>query len=189
MKDRVPRYPGRVQLTPVPGQANTYDLVRADDPVEPGTPLNKASLLQDNTATALGLSGDPTVNDALARIKPMVDAATTKTAIVTGTYTGDGAATRTINLGFQPGAVLLFNRAGETFRRPGSATNNEHYGGLALRNNPVLINVATGSNTTNVALLTTTTSGFDLVHGTSGNNEYVRPNQNGMVFHYIAWRA
>ena len=68
MKDRVPRYPGRVQLTPVPGQANTYDLVRADDPAEAGTPLNKASLLQDNTATALGLSGDPTVNDALARL-------------------------------------------------------------------------------------------------------------------------
>ena len=74
MKDRVPRYPGRVQLTPVPGQANTYDLVRADDPAEPGTPLNKASLLQDNTATALGLSGDPTVNDALANVAPRIKA-------------------------------------------------------------------------------------------------------------------
>ena len=74
MKDRVPRYPGRVQLTPVPGQANTYDLVRADDPVEAGTPLNKASLLHDNTATALGLSGDPTVNQALANVAPRIKA-------------------------------------------------------------------------------------------------------------------
>lgn len=30
MKDRVPLYPGRVKLTPVTGQENTFDLVRAD---------------------------------------------------------------------------------------------------------------------------------------------------------------
>lgn len=40
--DRVPTYPGRVKLTPVSGQANTYDMVRADEPVEEGTPINKA---------------------------------------------------------------------------------------------------------------------------------------------------
>lgn len=42
VKDRIPTYPGRVKLTPVAGQANTYDMVRADDPIEPGTPINKA---------------------------------------------------------------------------------------------------------------------------------------------------
>ena len=40
--DRVPTYPGRVRLIPVAGQANTYDMVRADDPLVEGTPLNKA---------------------------------------------------------------------------------------------------------------------------------------------------
>lgn len=40
--DRVPTYPGRVKLTPVPGQANTYDMVRADEPRVEGTPVNKA---------------------------------------------------------------------------------------------------------------------------------------------------
>jgi hypothetical protein len=40
--DRVPTYPGRVKLTPVSGQANTYDMVRADEPIEVGTPINKA---------------------------------------------------------------------------------------------------------------------------------------------------
>lgn len=65
MKDRVPLYPGRVKLTPVAGQTNVYDLVRADQPQQEGTPLNKASLLTDATAAAIGLSGDPTVNDAL----------------------------------------------------------------------------------------------------------------------------
>ena len=40
--DRIPMYPGRVRLTPVAGQENTYDMVRADEPFEPGTPINKA---------------------------------------------------------------------------------------------------------------------------------------------------
>lgn len=55
MKDRIPTYPGRVKLVPVAGQANVYDMVRADEPVEAGTPLNKATLLTDQTATKLGL--------------------------------------------------------------------------------------------------------------------------------------
>lgn len=53
VKDRVPTYPGRVRLTPVSGQANTYDMVRADEPIEPGTPINRAlflSLLDDINA-------------------------------------------------------------------------------------------------------------------------------------------
>lgn len=66
MKDRVPLYPGRVRLTPVSGQANTYDMIRADEPQEPGTPLNKANLLSDETAKKLGFAEteDPSVNDA-----------------------------------------------------------------------------------------------------------------------------
>ena len=68
MKDRVPTYPGRVRLIPVAGQENTYDIVRADEPQQEGTPLNKATLLDDVTAEKLGLTGDPTVNQALAGI-------------------------------------------------------------------------------------------------------------------------
>ena len=37
--DRVPTYPGRVKLTPVSGQANTYDMVRADSPTVEGSDL------------------------------------------------------------------------------------------------------------------------------------------------------
>lgn len=43
-------------------------LLLADEPTEVGTALNKANLLSDSTATALGLSGDPTVNDAFAKL-------------------------------------------------------------------------------------------------------------------------
>ena len=34
MQDRVSLYPGRVKLTPVAGQANLYDLTRADQPTQ-----------------------------------------------------------------------------------------------------------------------------------------------------------
>ena len=39
--DRAPNYPGRVKLIPVRGQTDTYDMTRADSPVNEGTPLNK----------------------------------------------------------------------------------------------------------------------------------------------------
>lgn len=43
-KDRVVQYPGRVTMTPVSGQANTYDMSRAEGNVtEAGTPFNAAT--------------------------------------------------------------------------------------------------------------------------------------------------
>lgn len=41
-QNRVPLYPGRVTLTPVSG--NTYDMERADQPTQEGTPLNRDTL-------------------------------------------------------------------------------------------------------------------------------------------------
>ena len=90
MKDRVPTYPGRVILNPVAGQENTYDIVRADEPQQEGTPLNNATLLDDVTAEKLGLTGDPTVNQALAGIlrKPIQATLTVSGwTAVTGGYT------------------------------------------------------------------------------------------------------
>lgn len=70
MKDRIPTYPGRVEMIPVAGQPNIFDLRRADQPVEEGTDLNKATLLTDETAEAIKQAhpeaGDvSTVNEAL----------------------------------------------------------------------------------------------------------------------------
>lgn len=66
MKDRIPLYPGRVTLTPVSGQANTYDLTRADQPTQEGTPLNKASLLKDATAALFGKTNAAVPDDILS---------------------------------------------------------------------------------------------------------------------------
>lgn len=60
--DRAPVFPGRVILAPVAGQTNTYDMVRADAPTQPGTPLNKALL--DNKAYTLIESVTVYVNGA-----------------------------------------------------------------------------------------------------------------------------
>lgn len=65
MKDRVPLYPGRVKLTPVAGQENTYDMVRADQPQQEGDPLNKATLYSDDTAASFDLGADSVPDQAL----------------------------------------------------------------------------------------------------------------------------
>lgn len=63
MQDRVSLYPGRVKLVPVAGQENTYDMVRADSPTQEGTPLNKATLLKDETAALFGLGANAVPDD------------------------------------------------------------------------------------------------------------------------------
>ena len=62
--DRVPTYPGRVKLIPVAGQPNVYDMVRADEPIEVGTPINKALFTSiRNDLIALQNSVSNIIND------------------------------------------------------------------------------------------------------------------------------
>lgn len=67
--DRVPTYPGRVIMTPVSGQANTYDMVRADAPIQEGTPVNKALLdqktdrLSESVTVYVATTGNDTTGD------------------------------------------------------------------------------------------------------------------------------
>lgn len=68
MKDRIPKYPGRVKLVPVPGQANTYDMVRVDEPEEEGTPLNSNTFLKTNTAQLFGLGESAVPDDVFTQL-------------------------------------------------------------------------------------------------------------------------
>ena len=94
MQDRVSLYPGRVKLIPVTGQENTYDMVRADEPTQEGTPLNTDSLLKVATAALYGLPNTAVPDDVLALIKTLVDnaqhSADRNSRIVVGTYIGTG---------------------------------------------------------------------------------------------------
>ncbi len=51
------------------GTLNRYEYIKPEDePTEVGSPLNKANLLPDDVAAALGLTGDPQVKDALGKL-------------------------------------------------------------------------------------------------------------------------
>lgn len=122
MQDREPTYPGRVTLTPVYGLANTYDMERADRPLQEGTPLNKANLLSDATAAAIKAlltsqtENPATPNDALNILAQAVEDVTTVAAgscsIGTSTYTGTGtygtANPTTLTFPKKPTVVIIF---------------------------------------------------------------------------------
>ena len=66
MRDRVPTKPNRYAVYDDNHNFVRYEYhERADEPTEAGTPLTKATLLSDTTAAQLGLSGNPTVDEAL----------------------------------------------------------------------------------------------------------------------------
>ena len=94
MQDRIPRYAGRVILTPVEGQLNTYDLVRADDPRQQGTPLNTLNILSNEaSATILTLAGVEPENPSEAFIqlsKVLYPLKKNAVGILSGSYIGTG---------------------------------------------------------------------------------------------------
>lgn len=70
MKDRVPSNPGRVLVTPENGNTAYYaTITRADNPQQEGTPINKNTLLKDETAALFGLGEDAVVDDVFGIIK------------------------------------------------------------------------------------------------------------------------
>lgn len=76
--------------------------INASGWVQQGTPLNKANLFSDTTASSLGLSAANSPNDALAKIKTLIDSVNTnangRAIIDTGYYIGDG--TNTVSITF-----------------------------------------------------------------------------------------
>lgn len=109
MKDRIPTYPGRVKIVPVEGQTNVYDMTRADNPTQDGTPICKRTLLTDATAALYG--GDETMlpDDVLQIIHQSLDG---RVRIAAGTYIGTGtygeAYPCTLTFPFFPKFVYLF---------------------------------------------------------------------------------
>lgn len=67
MKDRIVQYPNRYKLTPVSG--DIYDITPEPGIVtEPGTDLNKANLLKDDTAALYGLGANAVPDDVFAEL-------------------------------------------------------------------------------------------------------------------------
>ena len=182
MKDRVPRYPGRVKLTPVSGQANTYDMTMADQPTVEGTPLNKQTFLTDATAAALGLSGDPTVDDALRALADLVSNLNVE-HIVTGSYSGtglyDSSHKTTLSFNSQPKLVAVFayavssyNYTTTFFLWPNMNTNQLRFF-KANSNSPSSVTSVTWSN-----------SGKTVSWYSSSANAQL--NESGATYYYLA---
>lgn len=93
--------------------------------------------------------------------------------IVTGTYTGDKAESRTIHLGFTPTAVLLFADTGAT------KGTTEYYGGLALPDYPAQCYYG--------PTITVVSGGFTVYCYQKGNTS-VWTNQINNVYYYIAFQ-
>ena len=117
-------------------------------------------------------------NEAAARaaaVNTLNTALAGKAAIVTGSYTGDGVASQTINLGFTPKAVLV--RAVN-----GAASDNYRtYSALAVTGQDAVNN----GNTTILAL---TASGFRACHSAQEGGSYLAPrvNTSGQKYNYLA---
>lgn len=103
--------------------------------------------------------------------------------IAMGTYTGNGAASRTISLNFTPKAVFVCTQWGETsYYSPGSYYG---YGGLALEGHPAQLSYSAGGETTVTDLIIIIDRGFQVVCTVAqGTKAY--SNYNKEVYHYIA---
>ena len=130
MQDRVSTYPGRITLTPVTGESNTYDWARADDPTVVGTPLNKATFLPDDVASAIATLTGETINlpsDALSALCTALD---TMGLLYNGkisafSYTGDGGSgTRTTTFSIHPRIVFYIKDGGYIGETRNSNTNS-----------------------------------------------------------------
>ena len=130
MQDRVSTYPGRITLTPVTGESNTYDWARADDPTVVGTPLNKATFLPDAVASAIAALTGETINlpsDALSALCTALD---TMGLLYNGkisafSYTGDGGSgTRTTTFTIHPRIVFYIKDGGYIGESRNSNTNS-----------------------------------------------------------------
>ena len=118
-------------------------------------------------------------NTDFQKIDEAVEAAYTlaegRADVVLGTYEGNGASSRTISLGFQPKAVLIFCEGGMAGYSSGAYFV---YGGLALPDHPV---VDYGHNK-EVAIEIVST-GFRL-----RGDSYRRTNDTNMSYYYLALR-
>ena len=95
-----------------------------------------------------------------------------KCEVYFGTYTGNGATSQAINLGFAPRAVYICTRGGVA----GIASGSEYcYGGLAFEEHPLML------YSQNAAEITET--GFKVYRP----SDYFRINTSGTVYYYIAF--
>ena len=144
----------------------------------------KASTSQLNEVSS---SINASISEVSGRVttlsQSLTQTAATIPKIATGTYTGDGAESRTIPLPFPPKALLVTTQEGATYVRGGNYTN--FFGGLAFPDHPVatyeimpgtpIVQIVGSSFQVFTANLTQTSWG-----------EYIASNREGQLYFYLA---
>ena len=137
------------------------------------TSVNAA--LAELRATDATKADSASVDSQVAALTARIAALESRVDVAAGTYTGDGAASKYISVGFAPRAVLVEHQYG--CRAPGAADNLR--GGLAVSGSP-LYGSANGWTVNAVRI---SGSGF-YVSGETGSSM----NYSGQKYHYVAFR-
>ena len=114
---------------------------------------------------------------ALSALAARVTALEARPYIVTGTYTGDGTASRFISLGFTPKALLVFTSEGY----PANPYIDYYLGGMAFPNLPVEVFNRVGDL---VQVLELAEGGFRIFYDYDLG---LRSNQKDTKYYYMAW--
>ena len=96
--------------------------------------------------------------------------------IVSGTYTGNGAASKLVNIGFTPKVVYVITQDGY------SHTTNMIFGGMALPDSPAKLD--TGSD--EFLAVSIVDQGFRVYYDSSNNYYKAYANIKDRVYHYLA---
>ena len=116
------------------------------------------------------------IDEALGKMATKEDVAS-KAELVVGNYTGNGASSRTISLGFRPKAVYVCKNDGTTKDITNTAYE-WHYGGLAVDGASLVV----GGKT----ILSVASKGFTVYRDTPETSVQVLTNVSGVVYHYFA---
>ena len=111
------------------------------------------------------------ISDMDSRMAALEESLGKKSALVTGTYRGNGASSRAISLGFQPQAVLVESESGLR-----SSSSSGPFGGLAMP--------ARSSSYAGTTVISVNGTGFQ-VHESDGRAEV---NTNSVTYYYLALR-
>ena len=173
MLDRVPTKPNRYAVYDDAHNFLRYEYhERADEPTQVGDALNKANLLPDMVATALGLTGNPQVGDALTKLNTLVGNVTTlantKAQIAIGSYVGTGSSQK-VTLSFTPIKV-------------------ECYYSYSAGNLLVATIYPNSSLTTLFYVVSNSSSGYTQAYTTTTNGFNTPINDSGATVYYIAYK-
>lgn len=108
-----------------------------------------------------------------------------QTPVKTGSYTGNGQASRVINLGAKPQAVLVVSNTGLMGADPpGYSYERAASGGLAVTGSPARV-----PGSPELTAVTIVSNGFQVcfVQGTQGSGNYAQTNRDGVTYNYAAF--